>query len=89
MPPFGRIFEQVIQGCHFCSVALTVRLSSCAKVLHVRVSFYHFPMKFVGKKGIPSDKNKCSSLKFSRSDGLSTPQTTPVSFVELRLHSGC
>ena len=50
---------------------------------------YHFPMKFVGKKGIPSDKNKCSSLKFSRSDGLSTPQTTPVSFVELRLHSGC
>ena len=61
----------------------------CKSSPHVRVSFYHFPMKLVGKKAIPSDKNKCSSLKFSRSDGLSTPQTTPVSFVELRLHSGC
>ena len=65
-----------------------MRLSRRAKVLHVRVSFCHFPMKFVCKNGVPSDKNKCSSLKFSRSDGLSTPQTTPVSFVELRLHSG-
>ena len=78
-----------VQGWHICSVALTTRLCSCVKVLHVRVSFSHFPMEFMCKNHFPRDKNKCSSLKFSRSDGLCTPQTTPVSFVELRLHSGC